>query len=255
MANKLFPKNLPFEEMIAFFRKKIDMPTETYKDLTSQLHQQFFSVAGAMKLDLLAELREAVDELISAGATISDFRAKFKEIVEKHGWAHTGTVKSRSRVIYDTNIRQAYHAGREFQMSNPELRKLRPYGLYVHGGSKSPRPQHLAWHNKVLPLDDPWWETHTPMNDYGCSCKKFMLSERDVKKRGLAITNGDAMPFAGQTHSEKDVNGKVHQLPAGVGFGFESRPKVNPQSARDAVIEKKSKYPPDLFVSFEKENP
>lgn len=39
-------------------------------------------------------------------------------------------------------------------MAYPELRKKRPYGLYRHGDSAHPRPQHLAWNGTVLPLDD-----------------------------------------------------------------------------------------------------
>ncbi|MCS5516202.1 phage minor head protein [Pseudomonas qingdaonensis] len=57
-----------------------------------------------------------------------------------------------------------------------------PYGLYRHGDALT-RPQHLAWDGTVLPLDDPWWSTHTPQNGWGCKCK-FMVSERDVEAAG-----------------------------------------------------------------------
>lgn len=51
----------------------------------------------------------------------------------------------------------------EEQMADPELRKRRPYGVYRHGDAH-PRPQHLAWNGIALPLDDPWWESHTLSN-------------------------------------------------------------------------------------------
>jgi uncharacterized protein with gpF-like domain len=247
MANKA---NLPFEQMIEYFRKKLNLPTASYKEIYDHLHNQYFVVAGAMKMDLLQELRESVDEFISTGAGINEFRKRFTEIVEKHGWEHTGTIKSRARVIYDTNIRQAYAAGREVQINNPELRKLRPFGLYRHGGSKNPRDEHLAWDGKVLPLDDPWWDTHTPKNDYNCSCLKFTLSKSDVKRLGLEVTSGDKMPFANEFHEVEDNEGNVKKIPKGIGFGFNSRPTIM-DNKEDFI--KKDKYHPDLYSLFKKD--
>lgn len=40
-----------------------------------------FTVAGAMKEDLLCDLRQSVDKAISEGMSLASFRHQFKEIV------------------------------------------------------------------------------------------------------------------------------------------------------------------------------
>jgi uncharacterized protein with gpF-like domain len=120
-----------------------------------------------MREDLLADLRGAIDKAISSGTPLAEFRKDFDALVDKHGWTYNGGRNWRTRVIYDTNLRQSYNAGRERQMADPELRKIRPYGLYRHGHSIVPRQEHLAWDGIVLPLDHPWWQTHTPSNGWG----------------------------------------------------------------------------------------
>ncbi|MGT4071588.1 UNVERIFIED_CONTAM: F protein, partial [Aeromonas hydrophila] len=59
--------SLPFEEAIAFFRQKLDMPSERWADVWRDAHNRAFIVAGATKTDLLADLRGAVDKAISEG--------------------------------------------------------------------------------------------------------------------------------------------------------------------------------------------
>jgi uncharacterized protein with gpF-like domain len=159
--------SLPFAEQIDFFKQKVNLPTESWTDLWQGMHARAFVVAGAMREGLLIDLRGAVDKAINKGTTLAEFRKDFDALVEKNGWTYNGGRNWRTQVIYDTNLRQSYNTGREKQMADPELRKLRPYGLYKHGDSIVPRPEHLAWNNTVLPLDDPWWATHTPSNGWG----------------------------------------------------------------------------------------
>lgn len=57
--------SLPFEEAIAFFRSKINLPSERWADVWREQHNVAFMVAGAIKTDLLADLRQAVDAAIA----------------------------------------------------------------------------------------------------------------------------------------------------------------------------------------------
>ena len=74
-------KDLPFEEAIAFFRNKANVPTERWTDVWKQSHDSAFMVAGAAKADLLNDLRNAVDQAISEGTTLAQFRERFDEAV------------------------------------------------------------------------------------------------------------------------------------------------------------------------------
>lgn len=171
----------PFDEQVAFFRGKLGnlVPTATWRDIMRSAHDRAFMVAGAARADLLADLAAAVDKAISDGESLDAFRARFGEIVRRHGWqGWTGDDREtpdapggpgyawRTRVIYRTNLSTSYAAGRLAQLRAAGY----PLWVYRHGGSLDPRPQHLAWDGLTLPPDHPFWRTHYPPSAWGCSC-------------------------------------------------------------------------------------
>ncbi len=178
-------KGTPFQEAIDFFQSKVRVPTRAYTDLMNQAHSRAFMVAGAMRDDLLCDLQEAIGKAFTAGNTLADFRKDFDAIVAKHGWAYKGGRNWRTRVIYDTNIRTAYSAGHWQQMQ--AAKRMRPYGRYTHGQSIDPRELHLAWHGKVVPLDDPWWNYRWPPNGWGCKCSVTSVSEKELERYGWTV--------------------------------------------------------------------
>jgi hypothetical protein len=182
---------LPFEEQISFFRNKLNVPTARWDDLWKDQHAKGFMIAGAMKADLLNDFRQAVDKAIAGGATLADFRKDFDRIVARHGWSYKGGRNWRSRVIYDTNVRTAYAAGRWKQLQDPEVKRFYGCLVYRHGDSRVPRPIHLSWDGITLPADDPWWKTHYVPNGWGCKCKVFAATQEDRQRAGA---KGEAPP-------------------------------------------------------------
>jgi uncharacterized protein with gpF-like domain len=243
--------SLPFAEQIAFFRSKHPQLTAAWTDVYAAEHNHAFMVAGAAKADLLADLRAAVDKAIAEGTTLEEFRRDFDEIVKRRGWSYTGGRNWRTRVIFETNLRQSYHAGREAQMADPELRRRRPYGLYRHGGSEDPRPEHLAWDGLVLPLDDPWWDTHTPQNGWGCKCKKRMISEADARRMGLDVAqSAPPVEWEEKTVGVRGPSPRTVKVPHGIDPGFEYRPGEN---RAGFVDEKIAALPDDIAARLRDE--
>ncbi|MBB3231713.1 PBECR2 nuclease fold domain-containing protein [Halomonas stenophila] len=218
--------SLPFREQIAAFRERVSIPTRAWDDVYGRENDQAFAVAGASRQAIVEDFAEAVGRAIEEGRTLEDFRRDFDDIVARHGWAYNGSRGWRSRVIYDTNLRQSYAAGREAQMADPDLRRARPYGLYRHGGSENPRPHHIAKDGWVVPIDDPWWDTWTPQNGWGCSCKKFMLSQADVDRLGLAVKDAPEIEYEERVVGANGPNPRTVEVPVGIDPGFEHRPGV-----------------------------
>lgn len=184
---------LPFVEQESFFKNKLNIPTQKWTDLWKDQHAKGFMIAGAYKADLLADFRAAVDKAISQGITLEDFRKDFDSIISRHGWSYKGGRNWRSEVIYSTNIRTSYAAGRWQQLQDPEVRKFYGYLTYRHGDSRIPRPHHLAWDGITLPADNPWWKTHYVPNGWGCKCKIFAATKEDFE-RAKAAGKGEAPP-------------------------------------------------------------
>lgn len=216
--------SLSFQEQINFFLDKLGIPAEDYATVYGNQHDRAFVVAGATKLALIRDFQQAVGDAIKNGRTLAQFREDFDSIVEKYGWEFKGQPGWRARVIYDTNLRQAYNAGREQQMADPALLKRRPYGLYRHGDSRVPRPEHLALDGKVIPLDNPWWNYWSPQNGYGCQCKKFMLSEKDIRRLGLTVSDVPPLEFETRVIGKEGQNPRTVEVPKGIDPGFDTRP-------------------------------
>lgn len=125
--------------------------------------------------------RISVMVVLDQGTTLEDFRKDFDRIVTQHGWSYKGSRNWRSEVIYSTNIRASYAAGRWEQLTDPEQMQVMPYLTYKHGDSRVPRLEHLAWDGLTLPADDPWWKAHYPPNGWGCKCRVYGSTLREYQ--------------------------------------------------------------------------
>ncbi|ENY6783323.1 PBECR2 nuclease fold domain-containing protein [Providencia rettgeri] len=225
MNSSITAFRLPFDEQVAHFQGKVNQPTRHWLDVYGAEHEVQFAVAGAMRADLLADLRTAVDRIIAQGGTLTQFRDDFRAIAARYGWAYQGGFGWRTRIIYETNVRSSYMAGRFAQLF--AVREHRPYWQYQHSHAvEHPRKAHLAWHGLILRWDDPWWATHFPPNGWGCQCGIVALRESDLVKFGK--TGPDSAPvtslttkWVGQRHPDGP---RAVTVPDGIDPGFEHAP-------------------------------
>lgn len=181
-------KTVSFNLAIDFFQNKINLDTNRWDDLKDGEFDAAFVSAGA-KGALLQDLRIEVEKAIINGQDRSQFKKEFNDIVDRRGWNARGGNDWRANIIYQTNLRQAYGDGRCRQMSDPDVQSKRPFRMWVHGNSAKPRETHIAMNGKVFRADDPIANQSLPLG-FGCRCSWVTLSERDLKRRGLKVTEG-----------------------------------------------------------------
>ncbi len=216
--------SVPFQEQIEFFRRKINLPTAAWTDIYTKEHDWAFVVAGANRDEIVGAFRDSIEKAIAEGATLEEFRRDFDAIVEKFGWDYKGGRNWRSRVIYETNLRSSYAAGRYQQLQ--ELKRVRPFWMYVHSDAVvHPRPEHLAWDGLVLPADDPWWDTHFGPNGWGCQCTVQGLNHRDLLRLGKTVGTAPPIEMRKVIIGKRSPNGpREVTVPAGIDPGFEYTP-------------------------------
>lgn len=218
----------PFKEQQAFFRRKLALPSERWDEIQRDQHDKAFIVAGAMKADLVADLKGSIQKVIDDGKSIQWFRENFGQIVQKHGWAGwTGSdtpagVAWRTRTIYTTNLKTSYAAGRYAQMTDPDVLRARPYWRYRHRSIENPRLEHKSWNDLVLPAQHPWFTTHFAPNGFGCNCTIDAINERQLKAMGK--TGPDQPPNNGTYEHVVASTGEVHVLPKGIQYGWDYAP-------------------------------
>lgn len=228
----------PFDLQVEFLRRKLDLPTATWRDIWQGAHDRAFVVAGATKADLLADLHAAVVRAAEEGRGIEAFRAEFDDIVARNGWrGWTGDgsdagVAWRTRVIYQTNMATSYAAGRWAQVNDPDLADFRPYIKYHHAdGVLHPRPLHVAWNGLVLPKGHPFWQTHAPPNGWGCHCYVSAAGKKDYEAAQAA---GRTEPPAGWN----DVDAKTG-APMGIDKGWAYNPGAQAATPLRELVEQK----------------
>jgi SPP1 gp7 family putative phage head morphogenesis protein len=187
------PTKLPFKESVDFFRKKQVLPTKGYRDVEREMHDRAFMVAGCEKQEVLLALQAAVDKAIAEGQTLRNFQKDFEKIIADR-WDPKGGSAWRARVIWETNMRTSYAAGRYKQLS--DMKDTHPFWQYRHGDSIKPRPEHMALDGVVLRADDPWWDRNCPPNGWGCQCYVRGLTEGQVQRGGYKVASGGSLPDA-----------------------------------------------------------
>ena len=167
------------------------------RDLRPEHHALVFTVAGATDLDLLCELRAALDRAFAEGRSLRRFRRELAPLLQKKGWwgkqerkdpvtGQTARVRlgsyRRLRTIYRTNLRAALAAGEWDRARRAE--KTRPYLLYDLGPDRKRCHRHRAWAGTLLPVAHPWWDDHFPPNGGDCRCRVRQVDEAEARRRG-----------------------------------------------------------------------
>lgn len=227
--------NVRPEEAIRHFRAKGYRIAFSWLDTDAATHLRAFTVAKAYPLEILTDIRQAVDAAIADGESFSRFRNRLQDTLVKKGWwgqqivrdpltgkdrlVQLGSVR-RLKTIFNTNIRTAYARGRWERIDR--LKDEMPYLRYVSVQDASTRPEHAAWHGTVLPVDDPWWNTHYPPNGWGCRCTVMQLDDDDLQRYGYRLTDGTP-PYSTRADLRPWRNkrtGQVHQIPRGIDPGW-----------------------------------
>ncbi|MBP5951317.1 phage minor head protein [Pseudomonas sp. P42] len=196
------PKNA-----VAYLKAKGYAITWNWQDMLDQAHDQSFTVAKAMRLDLLSDIRGALETALQEGQTLKQFIADIQPVLEAQGWwgqqvivdsqgvgelVQLGSPR-RLKTIYQTNLQSAYMAGRKAEME--QTTETHPYWMYVAILDGKTRPSHRALHGQVFRHDDPIWSAIFPPNGFNCRCRVVALTEAAVKRRGLKVVSSEGRLF------------------------------------------------------------
>lgn len=274
----------PPRDALDWFRAKGLKPSFDWADVWREEHAVAFTVAKMLHLDLLADVRAAVDRALAEGMTFRDFQKRLTPLLQEKGWwgikemtdPLTGEIRQvqlgsprRLRVIYDTNLRTARAAGQWARIRR--TRDSHPYLLYTVGPSREHRPEHLSWHGTLLPADDDFWTRAFPPSGWGCRCRVRQVSRHEYERlkdsgvpappsaaqsptgrRTLATvpvkTAAPPMPMVEWTNKR---TGEVQLVPKGIDPGWD----YNPGEGRLAHLQKRLAEKERVSDARDRKNP
>lgn len=243
--------DLPPEEALAFFRAKGYATGFAWQDVWQQEHDAAFTVAKMLNVDLLRDVKQAVDKALADGQTFEQFREGLEPRLVQAGWwgkadmvdpkdGKTKTVQlgspRRLRTIFRTNLQTAYAAGHWQQVQ--ETKAQAPYLMYDAVDDDATREEHAAWDGLILPADDPWWNTHMPPNGWNCRCGVIQLSEAQAVEAGYEPT--DRAPASPSREYTNPRTGEVSDVPEGIDPGWAYNPGASrTDQLREQLAEKR----------------
>lgn len=206
-----FLLSTPPEQIVNWYKSKGLASFWNWNDLWQNAHNNSFTVAKAMKLDILQAIKDEVDKIFTQGITFEQFKKNLEPVLKRLGW--WGKVKAsdvpgfdpssgidpdkivqlgspqRLKTIYRVNSSVAYNANRyKSQLANYESR---PYWLYVQLDRATKRKSHEPFHNKVFMYNDPIWDTIYPPNGWNCFEKNTQVATINGWQDIQSVYKGD----------------------------------------------------------------
>lgn len=255
---KLAPK-----EAVAWLMARGAKLTKSYawQDVWQDEHGYQFTVSRLARLDLLQALHESLVQSVAGDLSRTDWMRDAEQLLGNAGWWGTKAVTdpatgevvftkfdpARLKLIYDVNTRQAYSTGLWDRVERSK--KTHPFVRYITKGDERVRASHRQWNGVTLPVDDPFWTTHWPINGWRCRCRVMSMSQRDYDA-GKTPTGEPLKKDAPPVVLREYVNprtGEISQVPVGIDPGFAYNPGMARQAAmQDVVAGKLAGASPDL---------
>lgn len=245
----------PPPEASRFLANKDWLPAFSWEDVEPQLHAIAFTVAKAMQIDILSDIREELQRALDEGLPFEQFQRDLRPRLEARGWwgkadmvdPATGQARPvqlgsprRLRVIYDANLRSARAAGQWERIQR--TKRALPYLEYRLGPSERHRPHHQAKEGMVLSADDPFWASWYPPNGWGCKCWVRQITRTEAEAKG--ISPSPDIPMADVVNTR---TGEVARVPVGIDPGWQHNPGAQRvQASIDLLRDKARRAAPEI---------
>lgn len=171
-----------FDEAVDWFAKRVVMSAEDAEKLTADAARHAFWVGGGLQLSQVQRVFDKINQAVESGESFGEWRKRVKEEL---------TDKRHAETVFRNATQRALSAGRYRQMREPEILRLRPYGLFDGVQDQRQSPICKACNGVVLPLSDPWWQSHHCPMHHRCRSSIRNIRTAEAKRRGITKTPPD----------------------------------------------------------------
>ena len=211
-------------EAIKYFESLGYEITHDWLEAAQAAQNQAFTVAKAVKMDVLQGFRAEIEKSLRTGETFETFKKNINRKIQRQGWSASDGKPWRLETIYRTNIQTAYSVGRDKQFIANKT--ARPYLERVAIIDEATRDSHAALNGVIRPVEDPFWDTRKAPMGYNCRCRDRALTEDQARVKGITVN---------EPEEKADP-------------GFQFNPTKRPWKP------KKSDYDPDIWEAANEDN-
>ena len=146
------------------------LPETFYNVLPEDYRRLAFTVSSLDKVDLIKKVMNDVERGLEKFESFD----QWKESQEPDFYSQFG--EGRLKTIYRTNMSTAYTNGILEKTKVSEIATKYAFQAILDDRT---RENHRECDGIVLPVDDPFWKTHTPPLGYNCRCTLIPLNEEN----------------------------------------------------------------------------
>lgn len=242
--------------------------TYSWQDLWQDEHARQFTVSRLARADLLQSVRDAITKSVGGDLSRRDFMRDIEQLLADAGWwgrkrltdpatgerVTTTFDPPRLKLIFDTNTRMAYASGQWDRIQR--TKRTHPYLRYVTQRDERVRPEHRAWDNVTLPVDDAFWASHFPPNGWRCRCRVVAVSKREYDS-GRTPSGSPMKKEAPEEVLREWVNrrtGVIEQVPKGIDPGFAFSPgQARARALKQTADDKLASLDPGIGAALRKD--
>ena len=207
---------------VKFFESKGYKIDWDWADTWEEANATAFTVAKAMKADVLSTIHAELNTTLKSGMTEAQFIKTLEPRLQALGWWGVKKIKGpdgvkelvqlgsphRLKTIFRVNMNTA-RAAAHYKNAKANAED-RPYWQYDAADDGRTRPSHAALGGMVFRHDDPFWDSHYPPNGFNCRCLVRALDEAEMKEEGLTVT--DSRDHLSEVQQEVGIDKKTGEV-------------------------------------------
>ena len=177
-----------FDEAVDWFLARTVITGDVARSLDDRLKVEAFWVGGGLQLSQIQRVFDKIAEAATTGESFEEWRKRVRNELTNDAHAET---------VFRNAIQRQYNAGRWAQMTDPSVQRFRPFGLVdaILDGATTAYCREV--NGTILPLDDPWWDTHFFPAHHRCRTSIRNLRRSEAERRGITDLPPDISPAPG----------------------------------------------------------
>jgi SPP1 gp7 family putative phage head morphogenesis protein len=166
------------DEAITWLKGRVAVSPEEMLALRENARRTAFWMASVATHQRAARIQASLEDALAHGMTFETWkkvnRSKLRGIPDGH-----------LQTTFRNWVQTSYNAARVNYLSNPQVKRRRPYWVFDAMLDTRTTPVCTAYDGTVLPADHRWWRTHIPPLHHNCRSTVRGLTKRQAERLGI----------------------------------------------------------------------
>lgn len=191
--------DVSFNQAVDWFAQRVPITDAAFVANVEQARRQAFWMAGVTQAEVIKQVHQSLKSALDKGIPFEQWQKEIGPTLHK-AWIGNTPFEgeaARTETVLRNWAQNSYNRARFQQMSEPAIRRIRPFLMFDGVIDSRQSPTCKACNGVVLPADHPWWAAHKPPMHHRCRSGIRSLTRERAERRGITETPPDIGPQEG----------------------------------------------------------